>query len=115
MAIIKCPPNVTAVTLSVTGTTAVGGDGLVTTTPQEATILNPGGAISPYGALKLISTAPNGDCVLTASHAITGMVVSGVTYTDNGTQTPWGKCLTPAFPAALATQLLQHNFKLIQG
>ena len=119
MATIKCPTNVTSITFATSGVKVPDAAGLVTEiTPGEATGLVRGGSVQGGGNLgsaMLMSTAANGDVVISLPAVITGITIGGVAYTVNGVITPWGKILNAAVPATAATILLSQNFILVTG
>jgi hypothetical protein len=118
MATLKCPTNVTSITFATSGALVPDGSNNVTgITPDELTAMTRafGGQGSKHGVAKLISTAANGDVVVSLPEAITAITIGGVAYDVNGVITPWGKVLSAAVPAPAASVFLYQNFSLVQG
>lgn len=119
MATIKCPSNVSSITFAISGEKIPDAAGLITgITAGEATGMVRGGAIkggSNLGSAMLISTAMNGDVIISFPTVVTGITISGMEYTVSGSITPWGKVLNAAVPAAAASLVLQQNFILVTG
>lgn len=117
MASIKVPSNVSSMTFSTSGVKAPVGGIISGLTPAEATAFsqqgNNGG--NRYGPAKLVSTAANGNCVLSLPVVITAITINAIAYNVNGAATPWGKVLSAAVPAPAATTVLNENFSLVIG
>lgn len=118
MASIQVPSNVTSITFATSGIKTPDAAGIVTgLTALEATAVSRRGAngYNRLGCCNLVSTAANGNCVLSLPAVITGLTASSVAYTTTGATVPFGKCLNTSVPAAAATILLNENFDLVTG
>lgn len=115
MARIKCPTNVSSITLVTSGVLTPDGSGFVTCTAAEATALSASGKTpGANGCARLVSTAANGDTNISVPVEITGITINSVAYTQ-GAATPWGVLLSAAVPAPAASIFLYQNFQLVNG
>lgn len=117
MAKIKCPSNVSSITLSTSGILAPDAAGIITCTALEANALTQTGAnlYNKRGCATLVSTAANGDINIAVPTVITGITINAVAYTVTGTVRPFGRELSAAVPAPAGSSFLYENFSLVNG
>ncbi len=117
MASIRVPSNVSSITFTTSGVKApVAGiiSGL-TALEGNAFSQNAPGSIGRVGAVRLVSTAANGDCTISVPALITSITINAIVYAVGGSVTPFGKNLTNPVPAPAASQFLYENFGLVTG
>jgi hypothetical protein len=114
MAKIKCPSNVSSITLSTSGVLTPDSAGIITCTAAEATALSKSTVVNSLRTARLVSTAANGDVQISLPVVVTGITINSVAYTK-GSATPFGELLSAAVPAAAASILLYQNFSLVNG
>lgn len=117
MARIKCPSNVSSITLTTSGALTPDSAGIITCTASEATALAPHGATryNSRGCANMVSTAANGDISIAVPAVITSITIDSVVYAVSGAVIPFGKLLASAVPAPAASQFLYQNFILVNG
>jgi len=116
MARIKCPSNVSSITLSTSGVLSPDAVGIITCTAAEATALGSSIAnINQHGCATLVDTASNGDINISVPAIITSITINAVVYAVSGAATPFGKLLASRVPAPAASSFLYQNFLLVNG
>ena len=117
MARIKCPTNVSSITLSTSGVLSPDAAGIITCTSLEANALamNGAGAYNQKGVATLVSTDASGNLLIAVPAVVTGITISGTAYTVTGATMPFGKCLNTTVPPAVGSQFLYQNFSLVNG
>jgi len=117
MATIRVPSNVSSVTFTTSGVKAPANNLISGLTALEGQAMSVGGApgSNKIGAAKLVSSAANGDLVISVPSSITSITINAIVYAVGGAVTPTGKCLTNPVPAPAGTIVLYENFGLVQG
>lgn len=119
MARIKCPSNVSSITLATSGILSPDAAGIITCTALEANALHASGFSgingANYGCANLVSTSANGDITIAVPVVITSITINSIAYTVTGAVTPFGRCLNAAVPAPAGSQFLYQNFLLVNG
>ena len=115
MARIKCPSNVSSITLATSGVLAPDSAGIITCTAAEATVLGNRNGYNRKGCANMVDTAADGSIGITLPAIVTSITIDSVVYAVSGAATPFGKLLASRVPAPAASQFLYQNFSLVNG
>lgn len=118
MARVRCPLNVSSITLTTSGVLVPDSAGIITCTALEANALTANGSTTyngQPGCANLVDTDSSGNINIAVPTVISALTIAGSGYTVTGATVPFGRCLNTRVPAAAGTQFLYQNFGLVNG
>lgn len=115
MARIKCPSNVSSITLATSGALTPDSEGIITCTAAEATVLGNRNGLNRKGCANMIDTDSSGNIGIAIPAIVTNITINSVAYTVTGSVLSFGKALNARVPAPAASQFLYQNFSLVNG
>jgi len=117
MARIKCPSNVSSITLTTSGVLTPDSAGIITCNSVEATALSFNGstAYNRKGCATQIDTDSSGNIGIAFPSVVSSITINAIVYTVNGAVLPFGTTLSARVPAPAASQFLYQNFSLVNG